>query len=63
MVIPAAELSSLASALDELAGRLTRIADSLTGEDAESVGPALFEVERTLEAAGRRLAKVVDATR
>ena len=58
-----AELSSLATALDDLAGRITRLAEDLRGEDAQSLGPGLYEVERTLLAAGRRLSKVVDEAR
>lgn len=63
MSAAAAELSSLATALDELAGRITRLAGDLRGAEAESLGPALYEVERTLLSAGRRLARVVDEAR
>jgi hypothetical protein len=50
-----AELSSVATSLDELVGRITRIAEGLSGDEREVVGPDLFEVERSLRAARRRL--------
>ena len=55
-----AELGSLATSLDELAARLTRLAEGLTASEADAVGSTLFEVERGLKAASRRLAKAVD---
>ncbi len=57
------ELSSLATALDDLASRITRITETLTPADRETYGADLYEVERTLNAAGRRLAKVVQEVR
>jgi hypothetical protein len=57
-----AELSSLATALDELAKRVTRLAEGLAGE-REDLAVELFEVERTLNGAQRKLRKVVDGTR
>jgi hypothetical protein len=56
-----AELSSLSTGLDELVVRITRIADTLAGDERETVGEDLYEVERTLRSAQRRLARVVDA--
>jgi hypothetical protein len=56
-----AELSSLSTGLDELVSRITRIADTLGGDDRDAVGEDLFEVERTLRSAQRRLARVVDS--
>jgi len=50
-----AELSSVATSLDELLVRIARIAEGLTGDEREVVGPDLYEVERSLRAAGRRL--------
>jgi hypothetical protein len=57
------ELSSLATALDDLAARITRITEGLPPAERESYGADLYEVERTLQAAGRRLAKVVQDAR
>lgn len=58
----AAELSSLATALDELTRRVTRIADDFMAARREDVGAELYAVERLLDTARRRLDKVVDAT-
>ncbi len=56
-----AELSSLASGLDELVTRVTRLAEELPAAERDAIGPDLAEVERTLTAARRRLVRVVDA--
>ena len=56
-----AELSSLSTGLDDLVSRITRLADTLAGDDREAIGEDLFEVERTLRAAQRRLVRVLDA--
>ncbi|MGH9094774.1 MAG: hypothetical protein ACRDXE_06405 [Acidimicrobiales bacterium] len=58
-----AELSSLASGLDELAQRVTRLADSLPMAERDAFGADLYEVERTLVAAQRRLTRIVDTGR
>lgn len=55
------QLSSVATALEEITRRITDIAESLAGAQREDLAGELFEVERSLLAAGRRLAKVVDA--
>jgi hypothetical protein len=60
MDAPTAELSSLATALDELTGRLTGIADLLSGTEHDLVASELFEVERALGAAQRRLGRLVE---
>lgn len=57
----AAELSSLATALDELTRRLTGIAEGFMQARREDIGSELFAVERLLDTARRRLDKVVDA--
>jgi len=57
----AAELSSLATALDELTHRITAIAESLAGTPGDDVATGLFDVERALGAARRRLTHLVDA--
>ena len=55
-----AELSSLATALDELSRRVTTLAEGLAGQ-REDMAVELFEVERSLNGARRRLRKVVKA--
>ncbi len=55
-----AELSSVATRLHELLGRISEIADGLGPEEKDEVGPELFEVERTLRSAERRLNRVLD---
>ena len=58
-----AELSSVATRLHELVSRVTEIANGLAGDEKEDVGPELFEVERMLRSAERRLNRVLDAGR
>jgi hypothetical protein len=57
----AAELSSLATSLEDLVRRVTGIADSLAGTERDSVAGSLYEVERTLGEAARRLTRLVDS--
>ena len=54
------QLSSLSTALTELTSRLSALAESIGRTATDEVANALFEVERSLIAAGRRLDKVVD---
>jgi hypothetical protein len=54
----AAELSSITTALEELAGRITGLAERETGSEEEAVVQALFGVERTLGEALRRLERL-----
>ena len=54
------ELSSMSTALDELAVRLGVLADGLAADERNDLAASLFEVERSLRAAQRRLSKVVD---
>jgi hypothetical protein len=56
-----AELSSVATSLDELLGRITRITEGLGGDERDVVGPDLFEVERALRSARRRVTRIVDS--
>jgi hypothetical protein len=56
-------LSSIASALRELTDRLSAIAETMTGADREDVATSLFEVERSLVAASRRLEEVLRVLR
>jgi len=57
----AAELSSLATALEEIAKRVTALADSYTAERREDLASELYAVERQLVNAVRRLGRAVDA--
>jgi hypothetical protein len=54
-----AELSSVATALDDLTSRVAVIADRLNGTEQDQVAAELFEVERSMRAAQRRLARVL----
>jgi hypothetical protein len=55
-----AELSSITTALDELTSRLDAMLDSLGGVERDNLASDLVEVERALNAARRRLAKLAD---
>lgn len=55
-----AELSSVATRLHELVGQVGSIADALAGDDRDALGPELFEVERALRSAERRLNRALD---
>jgi hypothetical protein len=54
-----AELSSISSALGDLTERVTALADGFARERREEYSIDLYEVERALRTANRRLAKVV----
>ncbi len=54
--VPTPELSSLATALDDLTRRVTAIAESLANTQADWAAQDLFAVERSLRAGHRRLA-------
>jgi len=58
-----AELSSLATALDELTTRITAIADRYAASERDELATDLYAVERALTGAQRRLTKVIDADR
>ncbi len=53
--VPGPELSSVATALDDLTRRVTAMAEALSGTQADWVAQDLFAVERSLNAANRRL--------
>jgi hypothetical protein len=55
------ELSSVASALDGLTKRVAETAESFSGTERDDLASALFEVERALQGAHRRLEKIVSA--
>jgi hypothetical protein len=60
---PFAELSSLASALEELRQRVAAIADRAADQDDEDTASELFAVERALTGAGRRLNRITSGER
>lgn len=62
-VISAAELSSIETAVGELGQRVSQAADQLMGTPHEDIGVELYEVERSLRMARRRLAQATDALR
>ena len=62
-VISAAELSSIETAVGELGTRVAHAADELMGTPHEDVGVELYEVERSLRMARRRLAQATEALR
>jgi hypothetical protein len=53
--VPGPELSSLATALEDLTKRVTAIAESLANTQADWAAQDLFAVERSLRAGHRRL--------
>lgn len=53
------QLSSVSTALSELTERVTALAESLSSSQREDLAAALYEVERALTSAGRRLDQVV----
>jgi len=58
-----AELSSLASTLDELTRRMTGLADAAASGGDDELATELFAVERALQGAQRRLRRLVDVPR
>jgi HAMP domain-containing protein len=58
MPVRAAELSSLATALDELTARVTAHADAADAAKDEESARELFAIERSLTSANRRLARL-----
>lgn len=59
MDLDAAQLSSLSTSLGEMVQRLTGIADGLQGAPREDIAADLYDVERNLQAAHRRLQKLL----
>ena len=57
------QLSSVATSLDELTGRISTIANELAETERADVASTLYEVERALNTASRRLEKIVDELR
>jgi hypothetical protein len=56
-----AELSSIASSIEQLTGRLSTIAERASSFKEERVSTELFAVERALQGAGRRLSRLIVA--
>jgi hypothetical protein len=54
----AAELSSLATALDELTHRISGHAEAAAADKDEEVATELFAIERSMTTANRRLARL-----
>jgi hypothetical protein len=59
MAVDLAELSSIASTLDQLARRLAGMAESAALEKEEDVSSELFAVERSLTGAERRVVRLL----
>jgi len=59
MTLRSAELSSLATALDELTRRVTAHADAAGTAKDEEAAKELFAIERALTGANRRLTRLV----
>lgn len=59
----AAQLSSLQTSLAELAAKVTTAAEGFSGSERDDLASSLFEVERALHTAGRRLERIVEALR
>ncbi len=56
-MVSKAELSSLETAIRELTERITTAADELMGTPGEDVAIDLYDVERSLRTAQRRISK------
>ena len=59
-MVSQAELSSLETAIRELIERITLAADELVGTKEEDVALDLYEGERSLKTAQRRIARAAD---
>lgn len=58
MPAPIAELSSVATALDELTRRVVTLADQAVSDHDDETATELFAVERALRGANRRLGRL-----
>jgi hypothetical protein len=56
----APQLSTIASSLDDLTRRITQLADARAGDPDDDLASELYEVERALQHASRRLQRVID---
>jgi hypothetical protein len=57
------QLSSVHSSLTELTRRVVELADSQSGTDRDDLATVLYEIERSLNTAGRRLERLVNQLR
>jgi hypothetical protein len=57
------QLSSVHTALTELTRRVVELAETQSGSERDDVAAALFEVERSLNTANRRLERLVNQLR
>lgn len=55
-----AELSSIASSLEQLSSRVGAMGESAKAEKREDVAGELFAVERSLSSAGRRITRLLE---
>jgi Mg2+ and Co2+ transporter CorA len=60
MSLDTAQLSSLSTALEDLTRRITELADQYQGSPREDVASDLYEIERQLVTATRRLQALLD---
>ena len=60
---PRAELSSIATALDDLTGRVTGIAERCVGTELDWLTKDLYEAERALTRARLRLSAALERLR
>ena len=58
-----AELAAVATALDDLTARVTAAADRFQGTPRGDLADGLYEVERSLLSAGRKLDRVLRTMR
>ena len=58
-----AQLSAIATSLDDLTKRVTAIADRFQGSPREDVAADLYDVERNLQAATRRVERLLRESR
>ncbi|HEY2813165.1 MAG TPA: hypothetical protein VGJ03_06865 [Acidimicrobiales bacterium] len=56
----APQLSTIANSLDDLTRRITDIADTRADRPDDDVASELYEVERTLQHASRRLQRIIE---
>ena len=54
------QLSTIASSLDDLTRRITELADGRANRPDDDLATELYEVERALQHASRRLQRVIE---
>ncbi|HVC24113.1 MAG TPA: hypothetical protein VND23_00015 [Acidimicrobiales bacterium] len=63
MALPTAELSSIATLLDQIVGRVTAMADTASASHEDDLAAELYGVERALSTAQRRVERLSTARR